>query len=44
MAALQVEAAAFTWLAHKAMKRETASLQSVTGASGARILGAIYPR
>ena len=42
--ALQVEAAAFAWLAHKAMKRETASLQSVTGARGARVLGAIYPR
>jgi len=41
---LQVEAAAFAWLAAKAMKRETASLKSVTGARGARVLGAIYPR
>lgn len=40
---LQVEAAAFAWLARKAMLRETLSLQTVTGAKGARILGAIYP-
>jgi anhydro-N-acetylmuramic acid kinase len=42
--ALQVEATAFAWLARKAMERETGSLQSVTGARGARVLGAIYPR
>lgn len=42
--ALQVEAAAFAWLAYKAVHRETASLKSVTGAQGARVLGAIYPR
>lgn len=41
---LQVEAAAFAWLAFKTIRRETASLPSVTGARGARILGAIYPR
>ena len=41
---LQVEAAAFAWLACKAVRRETASLPSVTGARGARVLGAIYPR
>ena len=41
---LQVEAAAFAWLAHKCVRRETASLPSVTGAQGARVLGAIYPR
>jgi anhydro-N-acetylmuramic acid kinase len=41
---LQVEAAAFAWLAFKTLRRETASLPSVTGASGARVLGAIYPR
>ena len=41
---LQVEAAAFAWLAFKTMQRETASLPSVTGAKGARVLGAIYPR
>ncbi len=41
---LQVEAAAFAWLAHKCVRRETASLPSVTGAQGARVLGAVYPR
>ena len=41
---LQVEAAAFAWLAHKCIRREPASLPSVTGARGARVLGAIYPR
>ena len=41
---LQVEAAAFAWLAFKALRRETTSLKSVTGARGARVLGAIYPR
>lgn len=41
---LQVEAAAFAWLARKAMHRETGSLKSVTGTRGARVLGAIYPR
>jgi len=40
----QVEAAAFAWLAHKCVRRETASLPSVTGARGARVLGALYPR
>jgi len=39
----QVEAAAFAWLAHKAVRRESASLKNVTGAQGARILGAVYP-
>ncbi|PUE11636.1 anhydro-N-acetylmuramic acid kinase [Limnohabitans sp. T6-5] len=41
---LQVEAAAFAWLAFKTIRRETASLPNVTGARGARVLGAIYPR
>ena len=41
---LQVEAAAFAWLAFKTVRRETSSLPSVTGAQGARVLGAIYPR
>ena len=41
---MQVEAAAFAWLAYKALRRETASLKSVTGARGARVLGALYPR
>lgn len=40
---LQVEATAFAWLARQCVERQTASLQSVTGARGARILGAIYP-
>lgn len=40
---LQVEAAAFAWLARKTVLRETASLKTVTGAVGARILGSIYP-
>ena len=40
---LQVEAAAFAWLARKTTRRETGSLQSVTGARGARVLGGIYP-
>lgn len=41
---LQVEATAFAWLARKAVRRETGSLETVTGARGARVLGAIYPR
>lgn len=40
---LQVEAAAFAWLARQTTRRETSSLKSVTGAQGARVLGAIYP-
>lgn len=40
---LQVEATAFAWLAQQAKERKTGSLPSVTGARGARILGAIYP-
>lgn len=38
-----VEAAAFAWLASQAINSKTANLPSVTGASGSRILGAIYP-
>jgi anhydro-N-acetylmuramic acid kinase len=41
--AMQVEAAAFAWLARKAIRREALNLRSVTGAKGERILGAIYP-
>ncbi len=41
--ALQVEATAFAWLARQTILGQTASLPSVTGAKGARILGAIYP-
>lgn len=40
---LQVEATAFAWLARQTVLRKTASLKSVTGAQGARILGSIYP-
>ncbi len=39
---MQVEAAAFAWLAQQAVMRVPASIKSVTGARGARILGAIY--
>ena len=41
---LQVEAAAFAWLAYRTMRREPGNLASVTGARGARVLGAIHPR
>jgi anhydro-N-acetylmuramic acid kinase len=41
--ALQVEAAAFAWLARKTLRREAGNLASVTGARGERVLGAIYP-
>ena len=40
---LQVEAAAFAWLARKTVKREPLRLEKITGAKGARIAGAIYP-
>jgi len=39
----EVEALAFAWLARQTLLRKTASLPSVTGAQGARILGAVYP-
>ena len=38
----QVEASAFAWLAHKTIRRESSSLKKVTGARGARVLGAVY--
>lgn len=41
--ALQVEAAAFAWLARQTVLGQTGSLESVTGARGARVLGAVYP-
>ncbi len=40
---LQVEAAAFAWLARMCSHRQPAGEAAVTGAHGARILGAIYP-
>ena len=42
--AQQVEAAAFAWLAHRALERLPGNLPAVTGARGPRVLGAIYPR
>lgn len=41
--AQQVEAVAFAWLGRQAMLGLPGNLQSVTGARGARVLGAIYP-
>ncbi len=43
VAPTDVEALAFAWLAQQTVLRKTASLPSVTGAQGARILGAVYP-
>ena len=40
---MQVEACAFAWLARQTVFGLTGNLQSVTGAQGTRILGAIYP-
>ncbi|MGL4668671.1 MAG: anhydro-N-acetylmuramic acid kinase [Saezia sp.] len=39
---LQVEATAFAWLARKCILEQPANSPQVTGAKGARILGAIY--
>jgi anhydro-N-acetylmuramic acid kinase len=39
----QVEAMAFAWLASAFVDRRTGNLPAVTGARGARILGALYP-
>ena len=40
----QVEALAFAWLARQCLRREPGAIAAVTGARGARVLGAIYPR
>ena len=40
---LQVEAAAFGWLARQMLKRQPGNLPGVTGAAGLRVLGALYP-
>ena len=40
---LQVEAAAFAWLARKTVLREPLALQNITGAQGPRIAGGIFP-
>lgn len=41
--ALQVEAAAFAWLARQTLRSAPGNLPSVTGAAGTRVLGAMYP-
>jgi anhydro-N-acetylmuramic acid kinase len=41
--AMQVEAAAFAWLARAHCERRAGNLPSVTGAAGYRVLGALYP-
>ncbi|CAN5693147.1 anhydro-N-acetylmuramic acid kinase [soil metagenome] len=41
--AMQVEAAAFAWLARAFIRRESGNLSAVTGAAGPRVLGALYP-
>lgn len=38
-----VEACAFAWLARQSIERAPGNLPAVTGATGSRILGAIYP-
>jgi anhydro-N-acetylmuramic acid kinase len=43
IAADWVEAAAFAWLAKQTLAGKSGNLPSVTGASGYRVLGAIYP-
>src|SRR5690606_25934408 len=41
--ALQVEAAAFAWLARQALRGWPGNLPSVTGAAGPRVRGAVSP-
>lgn len=41
--AMQVEAAAFAWLARQFCLRAPGNLPQVTGAAGPRVLGALYP-
>jgi anhydro-N-acetylmuramic acid kinase len=40
---MQVEAAAFAWLAKQCMERVPLTLEKITGARGSRVLGAVYP-
>ena len=40
----QVEGCAFAWLARAFVHREALALGPITGARGARVLGALYPR
>jgi anhydro-N-acetylmuramic acid kinase len=44
VAADQVEALAFAWLARETLAGRPGNLPAVTGARGLRVLGAIYPR
>jgi len=44
VAADQVEALAFAWLAREFLEHRSANLPAVTGARGPRRLGALYPR
>lgn len=44
LAATQVEAAAFAWLAHAHVERQPGNRPEVTGARGPRVLGAFYPK
>jgi len=39
-----VEALAFAWLARETVAGRPGNLPAVTGASGPRVLGAVYPR
>jgi anhydro-N-acetylmuramic acid kinase len=39
-----VEALAFAWLARETLAGRPGNLPAVTGASGPRVLGALYPR
>jgi len=39
-----VEATAFAWLAQQALEGKAGNLPAVTGARGARVLGALYPK
>ena len=43
MPVMQVEAAAFAWLARQCLTQQPGNLAAVTGAQGPRVLGAIYP-
>ncbi len=40
---MEVEAAAFAWLAWACLNRQAGNVPGVTGAAGPRVLGAIYP-
>jgi len=40
---MDVEAAAFAWLAEQTLLRLPGNVVAVTGAEGPRVLGAVYP-